>query len=272
MALHLGPRPPRVAHRVLSHGGGADRGPHGHPQRRRRPALPSPRQRACPGGGILPPTGERQLRLPPVGELLPALGTPPHPRPQDVQISEELHHNQRGAGVLHAASAPADDVPAALAEHPHLQQPVPGGGGDQGEGVPQLLPQRADSSQGNQRGRGRPHLSVRHHHPLAGRGEGSGQQDRGSSSGGARQAVRQREHSGCTAAAVAADDARERVPHGAAPPPGRPRRRAATEGAAEQGGDLRDAHPVGAGAGGALVGSHHRLPGHLRRLLLRGKR
>lgn len=44
----------RVAHRVLGHGEPRDRRAAGHPHRRRGPALPAPRQRACAGRGTPP--------------------------------------------------------------------------------------------------------------------------------------------------------------------------------------------------------------------------
>ena len=46
------------------------------------------------GRGVLPRAGGQRLQLPPVGQLLPAPGPPPHRGPQDVQVPQKLHHHQ----------------------------------------------------------------------------------------------------------------------------------------------------------------------------------
>ena len=48
LAQPVGPRPPRLAHRVLGHGARDARRPDRHPRRRRRPDLPAPRERDRP--------------------------------------------------------------------------------------------------------------------------------------------------------------------------------------------------------------------------------
>ena len=100
----------RVAHRVQrdvqrrpGRGGG-------HQRRRDRSQLSAPRKSARAVGGV--------LRREAVGELLRAQRSPAHRRAEDVEESEELHHDTRRAEDVHRAAA-AVFVPASPVERPH---------------------------------------------------------------------------------------------------------------------------------------------------------
>ena len=75
-ATHPSPPSPRMPAPTLR-----PTAPHPHPHPH-HPCTPA-------GGGLLP-----LLRLPAVGQLLPALGPPGHRGPEDEQVAQELHHNK----------------------------------------------------------------------------------------------------------------------------------------------------------------------------------
>mmetsp|Transcript_101702 Transcript_101702/g.303505 ORF Transcript_101702/g.303505 Transcript_101702/m.303505 type:complete len:335 (+) Transcript_101702:1028-2032(+) len=111
----MGPRPPRLAHRVLRDGHGHPQGVPRHPRRRGGPALPAPRQRDGAVGGLPRPAA--------VGQLLLARGAPQHRGPEDVQVSQELHHDPPGSAGAHLSAAAAHVPHAAVGQEHELLRP-----------------------------------------------------------------------------------------------------------------------------------------------------
>ena len=149
VAVAMGPGPPRVAHRVLGHGDGRPRRGHGRPLGRRRPRVPTPRQRARAERGaslalsacaltlsrsdpqteaLAAPTPAGVPQLPPMGQLLPAHGSPAHRGPQDVQVAQELYHDRRRPREVLGAPAPVRLPPPELERPPRLQGELDAGG------------------------------------------------------------------------------------------------------------------------------------------------
>ena len=80
VALAVGPGPARLAHRVLGDGAEVPRPRLRHPRRRRRPALPAPRERAGPV-----PRGRAPVRV-----VLDAQRLDHHRRREDEQVARQL--------------------------------------------------------------------------------------------------------------------------------------------------------------------------------------
>ena len=80
LAVAVGPRPPGLAHRVLGDGAEVPRRRLRHPRRRRRPALPAPRERAGPV-----PRGRAPVRV-----VLDAQRLDHHRRREDEQVARQL--------------------------------------------------------------------------------------------------------------------------------------------------------------------------------------
>ena len=84
-----GPGRPGLAHRVLGDGGEVPRPRLRHPRRRRRPALPPPRERAGPV-----PRGRAPVRV-----VLDAQRLDHHRRREDVQVARQLPADPERAGA-----------------------------------------------------------------------------------------------------------------------------------------------------------------------------
>ncbi len=82
---HRGAWPPRLAHRVLGHGGEAPRPDVRHPRRRHRPRLPAPRERDRAVALRAWHAGD--------GALLVAQRLSAGRRRQDVEVARQLHHH-----------------------------------------------------------------------------------------------------------------------------------------------------------------------------------
>ena len=119
LALALGPRPPRLAHRVLGDVRGAARRLLRHPRRRHRPRLPAPRERDRPVA-LRPPGGR-------VRALLAAQRLPERRRREDVEVARQLLHRARPPRPGHPGRG--DPLRAAVDALP------PADGLDRGEGA-----------------------------------------------------------------------------------------------------------------------------------------
>ena len=95
LALALGTRPAGLAHRVLGDGGEVPRQRLRHPRRRRRPALPAPRERAGPVA-----RGRAPVRV-----VLDAQRVDHHLRREDEQVARQLAAGARTCSSGCAASS-----------------------------------------------------------------------------------------------------------------------------------------------------------------------
>ena len=95
LAFAVGPRAAGLAHRVLGHGRQVPRPRLRHPRRRRRPALPAPRERA---GAV--PRGRATVRV-----VLDAQRVDHHRRREDEQVARQFAAGPRGARSGCAASS-----------------------------------------------------------------------------------------------------------------------------------------------------------------------
>ena len=116
----LGPRPTRLAHRVLRHEPRIPRRHLRHPRRRRRPGLPPPRERARPK-----PLRRPRQRLRP---RLDALGHGPERRREDVEVARQLHHHPRRPRPRPARGRPRPAAPRPVPLHPGVRPRRPGRG------------------------------------------------------------------------------------------------------------------------------------------------